>query len=149
MVSEINKKILKNLENSLSYNNCKFKIIKENLVIGPLKKKQSIFYLHKNFISTSKFINDKNTEQICKVKNINIKKIKNIKSFNTLVIDGEGIEEYFIKNISKLKHIKYIIFELHHNILNKQKVKNLFNILNSNKFKKIDNCFNSYYFKKI
>jgi FkbM family methyltransferase len=149
MVSEINKKILKNLENSLSYNNCKFKIIKENLVIGPLKKKYSVFFLHKNFISTSKYMKTKYTEQSCKVKNINIKKIKNINSFNTLVIDGEGIEEHFIENISKLTHIKYIIFEIHHNILNKKKVKNLFNILNSNKFKKVDSCFNSYYFKKI
>ena len=149
VVSEINKKILKNLKNTLSYNSCKFKIIKENLVIGPFKEKYSTFYLHKNFISTSKYIKTKDTEQTCKVKNVNIKKINNINIFNTLIIDGEGIEEYFIENISKLKHIKYIIFEIHHNILNKKKVKNLFNILISNKFKKVDKCFNSYYFKKI
>ncbi len=146
IVSEINTKILKNLKNNLSYNNCKFKIIKENLIIGNVKKKYSNFYLNESFIGTSKYIK---TDKIVKIKNVNIKKIKNINNFNTLLIDGEGIEEYFIRNISKLKHIKHIIFELHHNILNKQKVKNLFNILVLNKFKKVDSCFNSYYFKKI
>jgi hypothetical protein len=146
IVSEINKKILKNLKNNLINNNCKFKIIEDNLNIGPAKKKYDNFYFNESFIGTSKYIKTKN---VVSIKNINIMKIKYINNFNTLLIDGEGIEEYFIKNISNLKHIKYIIFELHHNILNKKKVKNLFNILNLNRFKKIDSCFNSYYFKKI
>ena len=43
LVSEINKKILKNLKNNLNYNNCKFKIIKENLIIGTVKKNIQTF----------------------------------------------------------------------------------------------------------
>jgi hypothetical protein len=75
--------------------------------------------------------------------------IHNFESFNTIIIDGEGIEEYFIKNISSLKNIKHIIIELHHNIFSNDEVAEFFNTLKKNSFVQIDQCFNSYYFRKF
>ena len=82
------------------------------------------------------------------VKNFQLIKIKNYKNYNTLIIDGEGIEEHFIKNLKFLPNIKYIIFELHTQILSQKRVNLLFKNLKINKINFIDNCFNSFYFKK-
>jgi len=65
-----------------------------------------------------------------------------------IIIDGEGVEEYYLKNLSKIKNIKYLIFELHNNLLSKSTIKQIFKNLKKNKFKLADKCFNSYYFKK-
>jgi len=145
IVSEINKKIIPNLKNNLKLNKCEFSLLNNNIKIGKFKNKIENFYFSTSFIDTSKYIK---TKKILKVKNININKIKNFKNFNTLIIDGEGIEEYFIKNINKIKSIKEIIFELHYNIFNKFEANNLFSILEKNGFEKVDSCFNSFYFKK-
>ena len=117
----------------------------DNLIIGSKKKKYENFFLNESFIGTSKYIK---TKKILKIKNKSFNELKNISNYNTLIIDGEGVEEYFIKNISKIKNIKYLIFELHNNIFNQKKIANLFSILRKNNFNEIDKCFNSYYFKK-
>jgi hypothetical protein len=145
IVSEINKKIIKNLKINLSNNKCKYQLIMDNLIIGSKKKKYENFFLNESFIGTSKYIK---TKKILKIKNKSFNELKNISNYNTLIIDGEGVEEYFIKNISKIKNIKYLIFELHNNIFNQKKIANLFSILRKNNFNEIDKCFNSYYFKK-
>ena len=111
-----------------------------------IKKKFSNFYHNKNFLETSSYIT---TKKKFSVNNIYYKKIKNLSSFNTLIIDSEGAEEYYINNLTKLKNIKHILFELHNNIHNHKKIKEIFHILKKNKFKFNDKCFNSYYFKKI
>ena len=50
------------------------------------------------------------TNKKYKLKNLNYKKIKNLNFFNTLVIDGEGIEKHYIENIDKLKKNKIYFF---------------------------------------
>ena len=143
LIFEINKKIINNLKNNLLINNCKFKVLNKNLNFN--NKKKSLFYLSNNFLETSGYLK---TGDKISVENINFKKIKNIFTFNTLIIDGEGIEEYYIQNISKFRNIRYIFFELHNNLLSKEKVKEIFDTLSSNKFILSDQCFNSYYFEK-
>ena len=143
LIFEINKKIIKNLENNLLINNCKFKVLNKNLNLS--NKRKSLFYLNNNFLETSGYLK---TRDKISVDNINFKKIKNILTFNTLIIDGEGVEEYYIQNLAKFKNIKYILFELHNNLLSKEKVEKIFYTLRLNKFILSDRCFNSYYFKK-
>ena len=144
LVFEINKKIIDNLKNNLTINNCNFDLFNKNLVLFKTKKKSN-YYLGKSFLSTSQY--DKNGK-INKISNIETNKIKNFEKFNTLIIDGEGVEEYFLSNINKLKKIKYIIFELHNNLLDIKRIDFLFSELKKNKFYLIEKCFNSYYFKK-
>ena len=83
------------------------------------------------------------------IENISSDEIKAFEEYNSLIIDGEGIEEYFIQNLNQLKNIKYIIFELHFNFLSKNKIEKMFKNLELNKFIFKDKCFNSYYFEKI
>ena len=51
-----------------------------------------------------------------KTKNTSYKKVKKINSYNTLIIDGEGIEKHYIENISVLNKIRFIFFEFHNDI---------------------------------
>ena len=75
--------------------------------------------------------------------------VPNLKKFNTLIIDGEGIEEHYLNNINKLPNIKYLIFEFHNDIfINLEKIE-LFKKLKKNKFVLKDKFINSYYFEKI
>ncbi len=144
IISEIDKTIIKNLKFNLSQNNCKFKLIEGNLLV----KKKTLydkFFINKNFIANSKYVNEKKEK---KIRNFQLVDIKNYKKYNTLIIDGEGIEEHYIKHLNYLPNIKYIIFELHSDILNKNSIKLIFKNLNKNKFKLVDNCFNSFYFAK-
>ena len=143
LIFEINNQIIKNLKKNLLQNRCKFKLLNNNLTFD--NEKKSKFYITDNFLETSAYLK---TRRKIFIKNINYKKIKNLSNFNTLIIDGEGIEEYYLKNLSKLKKIKHILFELHNNLLSKTEVKRIFNNLKKNKFKLADKCFNSYYFKK-
>ena len=80
-----------------------------------------------------------------KVKNLFFRNINEISKFNTLIIDAEGDEKYYIENLRKLKTIKHLFFELHYNIFNKFEANNLFSILEKNGFEKVDSCFNSFY----
>ena len=144
LVFEINKSIIKNLRNNLIYNKCKFKLYNNNLVLKNFKK-TSEYFIGKNFLSTSQYLKE---GKLQKVNNFHHNEIKNFSNYNTLIIDGEGVEEYFLNNLNRIKHIRFIIFEMHNNIFSSRKIKYLFNILKKNNFVQIDKCFNSFYFKK-
>lgn len=144
LVFEINKIIIKNLKKNLIYNKCKFNLYNNNLVIKS-HKKNSEYFIGNSFLSTSQYYKKGRLE---KVENIHINKIKDFKKFNTLIIDGEGVEEYFLLNINIIKNINYVIFELHNNLFSQKKINSIFFNLKKNNFKLIDKCFNSYFFKK-
>ena len=143
LVFEINKEIIKNLKNNLIYNKTNFEIFTNNLVYK--KTKNKYFFFSNDFLSTSSKIK---TKKKFLFQNLEKNKIKNFNKFNTLILDIEGDEDYYILNIHKFSQIKYLFFELHFNIINKEKRKTIMNILNNNGFKLKDKCFNSYYFKK-
>ena len=82
------------------------------------------------------------------MKNLEKNRIRNFKYFNTLILDIEGDEEYYILNINKFKNIKYLFFELHHNIIKKDSIIKLMKVLKDNKFQLKEKYFNSYYFEK-
>ena len=144
LVFEINRIIIKNLRKNLIQNNCKFTLLNKNLVLQN-KPKTSSYFISENFLSTSQY-EKKGIKE--KVDNIYSKKILNFKKYNTLIIDGEGVEEYYLNNLNKINHIHYIIFELHNNLFNLKKINSLFLKLKKNKFILVDKCFNSYFFKK-
>ena len=144
LVFEINKSIIKNLRNNLINNKCKFNLYNNNLVLKNFNK-TSEYFIGKNFLSTSQYLK---TGKLEKVKNLHFSRIKDFSKYNTLIIDGEGVEEHFLNNLNRIKNIRYIIFELHNNIFSPRKIKNLFNNLKKNNFVQIDKCFNSFYFKK-
>ena len=146
LVFEIDKKLIKNLNDNLIKNNCEFQIYEKNLILGKKIKNNEEFYFNEDFSSNSKYLK-KGKKRV--IENISSVEIKTFEEYNSLIIDGEGIEEYFIQNLNHLKNIKYIIFELHFNIFSKNKIEKLFKSLELNKFIFIDKCFNSYYFKKI
>jgi len=143
LVFEINKEILSNLEKNLTYNKTEFKIYNNNLVYK--KEKNRYFFFTKDFLSTSSKIK---TNKKILIKNLEKNKIKKFNIFNTLILDIEGDEEYYIMNIEKFKNIKYLFFELHHNIIHKNKISKIMRTLASKKFILKDKCFNSYYFEK-
>jgi len=145
IVSEIDYTIIPTLKKNLKENNCEFDLIEGNISLDN-KKEYETFYISNNFTENSSYTNS-NKKNI-KIKNYDYKIIKDLQNFNTLIIDGEGIEEEYIRNISKLKYIKYLFFEFHNIYFDQQKQNNLFNILKQNHFQLIDNCFNSFYFKK-
>ncbi len=144
LVFEINKLIIKNLKKNLMTNDCEFKLYNNNLVLQN-HKKTSEYYVGSSFLSTSQYEKKGKSK---KIYNIHFNKIKNFKNFNTLIMDGEGIEEYFLSNLNRVKNIKYIIFELHNNMFKSKKINSLFLNLKKNKFTQVDRCFNSYYFIK-
>ena len=144
LIFEINKKIIKNLELNLISNKIKFKIFNSNLLLNN-KDRKKYYYSNQNFLATSMF---RKSKKKIMLNNITYKKIKNIDNFNTLVIDGEGIEKHYIENIGTLKKIKYIFFEFHNDIFsNKEKIK-IFSKLNKKGFALEDSFVNSYYFVK-
>jgi hypothetical protein len=143
LVFEINKSILKNLRDNLIGNKVKYKIFNNNLVFQ--KTNNKFFYFTNDFLSTSSKVF---TKKKILVKNIIANKIKEFESYNTLIIDVEGDEDYYIHNIKMFKNIKYLVFELHHNIFNEYKIKKMMNALKYQKFFLKDKCFNSYYFIK-
>ena len=143
LVFEINKSIIKNLKLNLTNNNVKFKIYCNNLVYK--KTKNKYFFFSNDFLSTSSKI--RSTKKIL-VPNLEKNKIINFNKFNTLVLDIEGDEEYYILNIKKFPQIKYLFFELHFNLISKIKRDKIMNILKMNGFILKDKCFNSYYFKR-
>ena len=144
LVFEINKSIIQNLKKNLKINNCDFTLYDKNLTISGSKKISSYFKCD-DFLLTSQYLK---SEKKFNVKNISKNKIKNFEKFNTLIIDGEGVEEYFIKNLEYLKNIKHIIFELHYNVFNKQEISQIFKNLEKSNFVQIDKCFNSFIFSK-
>ena len=83
-------------------------------------------FLSNDFLSTSSKIK---TDSKIIVDNLESSKIKDFEKFNTLVIDIEGDEEYYISNIDRFKNIKYLFFELHHNILKEDKIEHMMSAL--------------------
>ena len=145
LIFEINNDIIKLLKNNLKVNKVKNKIFKYNLILKKSFKKN--FYFDSiNFLTNSIY---RNTDKKVKFENIFYKKIPELKNFNTLIIDGEGIEDHYISNISKLKNIRYLFFEFHNDILDLSKKKKLFNKLKKNKFIMKYEFINSFYFEKI
>ena len=144
LVFEINKKIFKNLKMNLNENNCKYKLLLNNLNFNK-KNLYKKFYLTKDFLSTS---SKSKSNKYIKVKNLFFRNINEISKFNTLIIDAEGDEKYYIENLRKLKTIKHLFFELHYNIFNDSEVSKIMKKLKKNRFKLKDKCFNSFYFVK-
>jgi len=145
IVFEIDTNITNNLHKNLKNNFCKFLIIDKCLNFNQ-NLKNIKFYLNNDFLCNSKYEVSKNPINI---KTISPYKIKNFNKFNTLIIDAEGFEYDYIKNLNKVKNIKYIIFELHNNLLSSKEINRIFKELKKNKFYLKDKCFNSYYFSKI
>ena len=146
LIFEINKNIVENLITNLEQNDVRYKLYQKNLILNKLHGQKKFYYADKYFLNNSMYI--KSSKEII-LENIFKDQIQNFDEFNTIIIDGEGIEEYFIKNISLLINIKYIILELHHNNFSNEEVSEFFNILKKNSFVQIDKCFNSYYFKNL
>lgn len=144
-IFEINKDIANSLKKNLNKNKTKFKIFFNNLTLSE-NFKNNFYFDSANFLTNSLY---RKTKKKVVFKNLFFKKITNFESFNTLIIDGEGIEDHYISNIQKLKNIKYLIFEFHNDILDASKKKRLFNKLKKNKFIMKDEFINSFYFEKI
>ena len=143
LVFEINKKIIDSLKENLRLNNCKFEVIEENLTFDK-KKEYEDFYLNRDFLASSKYLKTQNLQI---TKNITKDEIIDFNDYNTLIIDGEGIEEHFINNLDLMPNIKHLIFEFHHNIFNADEKIDLFKVLTNKNFKLVSKCFNSYYFQ--
>ena len=146
LIFEINKNIIENLISNLEQNLVKYDLYEKNLILDITHDQKKFYYADKYFLNNSMYL--KSNKKII-LENIIKDQIPNFESFNTIIIDGEGVEEYFIKNISSLKNINHIILELHHNIFSNEEISELFNILKKNSFMQIDKCFNSYYFSKF
>ena len=144
MIFEINEKIIKNLKLNLSFNNIRFKVFNYNLLLNN-KDKKNYYYSSENFLATSMY---RKTKRRVKLKNLNYKKVPSINKFNTLIVDGEGIEKHYIENISVLKNIKYIFFEFHNDIFSDKEKFQIFKKLNNKGFYLKDSFINSYYFAK-
>ena len=144
MIFEINRKIMNNLKSNLLKNNINFNIFNHNLLLNN-KDKKNYYYESQNFLATSMY---RKTKKKLNLKNLNYKKVKDINNFNTLIIDGEGIEKHYIENISVLKKVKFIFFEFHNDIFSDSIRIKIFKELNKKGFLLKDSFLNSYYFIK-
>ena len=142
IVFEINKKIIPNLKKNLKFNCTDYKIYEGNLLLNK-SDKVNFYYSNQNFLASSLY-----RKKGIKKKMINLwyKDLNEIFKFNTLIIDGEGIEKHYIENINNLKNIKYIFFEFHNDIFNRKQKKNIFKKLKMEGFSLKDKFINSYYF---
>ena len=145
IISEIDQTIINTLNKNLIRNKCIFELIEGNLLVKKNSDYED-FFINKNFLANSKYLN-KNSQKK-KIKNYQIIDIENYNEYNTLIIDGEGIEEHFVENLNYLPEIEHIFFELHLDILKKSSINLIFENLKKNNFQLVDNCFNSFYYKK-
>ena len=145
LIFEINNKILKNLRENLKGNKIKFEILNYNLLLNK-KNIQKYYYSNENFLATSMF---RKSKKKVRLKNILFSKVKNINNFNTLIVDGEGIEKHYIENIKTLKKIKFIFFEFHNDIFTETQKSKIFGKLKKDGFFLKDRFINSYYFIRI
>ncbi len=141
---EINNELISLLNSNLKENSVKYELFENNLVLNKSFKNKTYFKTE-NFATNSLYRKSKIKSFF---KNIYFKKIKNFNLFNTLIIDGEGIEKHYIDNLNKIPNIKYIFFEFHHDIFDNKKQMNIFKKLKKNKFNLKDKFVNSYYFEK-
>lgn len=150
LVFEIDHSICDNLSKNLQRNFCKFSLFNKNLLIKNKSSSKFVnykyFFYHDDFLSNSIF---RKSNKKFKVENITPPKIKNFDKFNTLVIDAEGMEKYYISNIKLLKNISFLFFELHYDLISKKEVKKINDVLYKNNFVLVDKCFNSFFYKKI
>ena len=144
IVFEINNKIIPILKKNLEQNKCKYKIYSKNLSLDNTKKNKN-FFISNDFLDTSSWTK---TKKKISVKNISYKMVDKKNFFNTLIIDAEGDEEYYIKSLKNLKNIKHLFFELHYNIFKSTEIEKMMNLLKKNNFILRDKCFNSFYFKR-
>lgn len=149
LVFEVDYSICDNLSKNLQRNFCKFSLFNKNLLIKNNSSSKCInykhFFYHDDFLSNSIF---RKSNKKFKVENISSSKIKNFDKFNTLIIDAEGMEKYYINNIRFLRNISFLFFELHYDLLSKIEVKKINNILHKNNFVLVDKCFNSFFYKR-
>ena len=132
------------LKKNLKLNNCNYKVYSKNLSLENTKKNKH-FFISNDFLDTSSW---KKTNKKISVRNISYNMVDKKKMFNTLIIDAEGDEEYYIKSLKNLKNIKQLIFDIHYNIFNSEEIKKMMNLLNKSNFILKDKCFNSFYFKR-
>ena len=130
---------------NLKKNSSNYKVYDGNLLLNK-NNKENYYYSSQNFLASS-FYRKNGIKK--KVKHYWYKDLKNISKFNTLIIDGEGIEKHYIDNIARLKNIKHIFFEFHNDIFSNKEKNNLFSHLKKNKFFFKDSFINSYYYRKI
>ena len=149
LIFEIDKSICVNLSQNLSRNSCKFSLYNNNLLINnknnKIFAKYKYFFYHSDFLSNSAY---RKSKKKFRVENITSNKIFDFNKFNTLVIDAEGMEKYYINNIRFLNNIHYLFFEMHYDLLNIKDIKKINNTLNINNFFLVDKCFNSFFYKK-
>jgi FkbM family methyltransferase len=149
LVFEVDHSICDNLSKNLQRNSCKFSLYNKNLLLKKNFSSKFInykhFFYHDDFLSNSIF---RKSDKKFKVENISSSKIKNFNKFNTLVIDAEGMEKYYINNIKFLKNISFLFFELHYDLLSKKDVIKINNVLYKNNFILVDKCFNSFFYKR-
>ena len=76
--------------------------------------------------------------------------VNNDKVFKIDLENQNNKENYqnIITYINKFKNIKYLFFELHHNLIGNKKISKLMDSLSNNNFHLKDKCFNSYYFER-
>ena len=144
IVFEINKKIIPNLKKNLNNNCSNFKIYKGNLLLNK-RDKFNFYYSNRNFLASSLYRKDGVKK---KIKNYWYKNLTDLSKFNTLIIDGEGVEKHYIENIKVLKNIRYLYFEFHNDIFTNIQKTNIFSNLKKEKFYLRDKFINSYYFVK-
>ena len=141
---EINKELINLLNSNLKRNYVKFELFENNLTLEKNFKKNS-YFTSENFAINSIFRKSKKKSFF---KNIHFSKINNFNLYNTLIIDGEGIEKHYIDNLNKIRNIRYIFFEFHHDIFDEKKKTKIFNQLKKNRFFLKDKFVNSYFFEK-
>tara|TARA_B100000035_G_scaffold312421_1_gene323843 strand:- start:1012 stop:1725 length:714 start_codon:yes stop_codon:yes gene_type:complete len=144
IVFEINKKIIPNLKKNLNNNCSNFKIYKGNLLLNK-RDKFNFYYSNRNFLASSLYRKDGVKK---KINNYWYKNLTDLSKFNTLIIDGEGVEKHYIENIKVLKNIRYLYFEFHNDIFTNIQKTNIFANLKKEKFYLRDKFINSYYFVK-
>ena len=103
-------------------NKVQFDLYNKNLLVEK-NFKNNYFYETNNFLESSIYKNDGTKRSF---QSINHELIKDFNVYNTLVIDAEGQENYYIENIIKFSHIKHIFFELHYNLLSKNDINKIF-----------------------
>ena len=104
IVFEINKKILVNLKRNLKYNNCNFKLFSKNLYFDN-KSLYKKFYLTNDFLGTSSKLK---SNKLLRIRNLFYKDINEFNKFNTLIIDAEGDEEYYVNNLKYMNNIQHL-----------------------------------------
>ena len=145
LIFEINKKIIQNLKNNLDKNNVVYDLFIKNLLAIKTNEEKNHYYETDNFLESSIYLSE--GKKIF-YKSITKEEIIDFNQYNTLIIDAEGSEKYYLDNISEFKSIKYVYFELHYNLISQNSIVNIFQQLKKNNFKLIDQSFNSFYFIK-